>query len=382
MKTIVFLTGTRADYGKLKPLIRKVNQVNCFTAYIYATGMHALYEYGYTATELFKDNMPNIFVAINQSIGESMDFTLANTIKNFGQYVAGLHPDFIVIHGDRVEALAGAIVGALRNIPVIHVEGGEVSGTVDEILRHAISKLAHVHMVSNEEAKKRIIQLGEDESRVFVIGSPEIDIMLSDALPTIEQVKSYYDIFFDNYAVLLYHPVTTLSMREIGIRAQQVVEAIMESDKNYIVIYPNNDWGCRMILSAYKKLKQHPRVKLYSSMRFEYFLSLFKYCDFIIGNSSAGIRQAPIYAKYAINLGERQHRRYLKSQDFVISCQEKTKDILSVINKISLLPAKQAVLYWGDGNSAERFINILKSGKLDNIILQKQFVDLVEEYVV
>lgn len=123
MRKLVFLTGTRADYGKLKPLMRACCRLCDFEVHIYATGMHVLQEYGYTVTEIFKDRFSNIFVGKNQSIGEWMDVVLANTIVGFGQYIAVLQPDFIIVHGDRVEAFAGAIVGSFRNIPVIHIEG-------------------------------------------------------------------------------------------------------------------------------------------------------------------------------------------------------------------------------------------------------------------
>lgn len=381
MKKIVFLTGSRADYGKQKSLMKKIDILDDYELHIYATGMHALRAYGYTALEIYKDNFPNVFVAFNQNVGDSMDFALANTISNFGQYVGDLHPNFIVVHGDRIEALAGAIVGSLRNIPVIHVEGGEVSGTVDESIRHTISKLAHIHMVANEDSRRRIIQLGEDASRVFAIGSPETDIMLSDDLLSFDEVKNYYEIPFKKYAILLYHPVTTLSKQELNKYVHEVVEAVSDSDENYIVIYPNNDHGCEIILNAYQKFKSCSHVKLFSSIRFEWFLTLLQNCEFILGNSSCGIREASVYAKYAINLGSRQNGRCKGVDDFIIHCKEDRDIILSAIQKVKRLPQRQPVYYWGNGSSAENFLRILSSGQLDDVILQKQFVDLLDEHM-
>ncbi|RKJ17522.1 UDP-N-acetylglucosamine 2-epimerase (hydrolyzing), partial [Butyricicoccus sp. 1XD8-22] len=188
MKKIVFLTGTRADYGKIKSLINKVWEDSSFELYLFVTGMHMLSRYGSTWREIEKDGFKNVYHFINQSQNTPMDIALSDTISGLSNYIAEINPDLIVVHGDRLEALAGAIVGAFNNIRVVHIEGGEVSGTIDESIRHAITKFAHIHMVSNDESKKRIIQMGEAEKNIFVIGSPDIDIMYSNKLPSIEKV--------------------------------------------------------------------------------------------------------------------------------------------------------------------------------------------------
>ena len=153
-KKIVFLTATRADFGKLKPLIRKIENSKFFECNIFATGMHALSKYGNTIREIKKERYKNIYAYINQNDTDKMDIILSNTILGFSHYISELCPDMIVVHGDRIEALAGAIVGSLNNILVSHIEGGEISGTIDETLRHAITKLSHIHFVSNVKAKK------------------------------------------------------------------------------------------------------------------------------------------------------------------------------------------------------------------------------------
>src|SRR4030095_1671604 len=207
-KRIVFLTGTRADFGKLKSLIERIRGHKHFEVYIFATGMHMDNKYGYTVHEIEKCGYTNIYKYINHDSESLMDITLSRTIEGFANYVRMIRPDLVVVHGDRIEALAGATVGALNNILVAHIEGGELSGTVDELIRHAVSKLSHTHFVANDEAKKRLIQMGELEESVFVIGSPDMDVMLSENLPGIEAVKEYYEIEFDNYALSIFHPVT------------------------------------------------------------------------------------------------------------------------------------------------------------------------------
>ena len=190
MKKIMFLTGTRADYGKIKSVIKKLDDNNNFKTYIYVTGMHLNKKYGSTYKAIKKDGFKNIFLSRPIKENVTMDVALAENVIQFSEYVKKIKPDLILVHGDRLEALAGAIVGAFNNIYVAHIEGGEISGTIDESIRHAISKLSHFHFVSNRKAKERLIQMGENWNNIYVTGSPDIDIMLSDSLPMLEDVKN------------------------------------------------------------------------------------------------------------------------------------------------------------------------------------------------
>ncbi|WGK60367.1 UDP-N-acetylglucosamine 2-epimerase [Halopseudomonas sp. SMJS2] len=208
-RKILFVTGTRADFGKLKPLINKVKDSSLFDYKLFVTGMHLLSKYGHTATEIYKSGFDEAFLYMNQVDGEDMEIVLANTISGLSRYLHENKFDLIVVHGDRVEALAGATVGALRNIPVAHIEGGELSGTVDELMRHAISKMSHFHFVASDIAKRRLIQLGESGSSIHVIGSPDVDIMLSSSLPSISAARNRYNIRFEKFALAMLHPVTT-----------------------------------------------------------------------------------------------------------------------------------------------------------------------------
>ena len=178
-RKILFLTATRADFGKLKSLMRIVSDAEEFECSIFATGMHMLARYGSTIQEIYKSGFNHVHPYINQdgSVNSQMDLVLANTITGLGLYIRESQPDLLVVHGDRVEALAGAIAGALNNVRVAHIEGGEVSGTVDEVLRHAVTKLSHVHFVANEESAVRLRQMGEALNSIVIMGSPDTDIM-------------------------------------------------------------------------------------------------------------------------------------------------------------------------------------------------------------
>lgn len=369
-KKILFITGTRADFGKLKPLMRKVEKSPELECHIFVTGMHMLSRYGSTLNEIKKSNFKNIFPYINQmdNNGFDMDIVLANTIQGIGHYSREYKPDMLVVHGDRVEALAGAIVGTLSNILVAHIEGGEVSGTVDELIRHAVSKLAHLHFVANDEARMRLIQMGEARDSIFVIGSPDIDVMLSQNLPTLAEVKQRYEIPFEEYFIFSYHPVTTALhklMHDIDI----VVETIKNSGLNFVVIYPNNDRGSDIILESLKRLENNERFKLFSSLRFEYFLTLLKHAKAIVGNSSAGIREAPAYGVPTINIGNRQTNRFRCPS--IVDVPE-AKD--GILNALKNLPVEiKPSLHFGDGNSADAFFKCLHDPEFWSRSCQKQF---------
>ncbi|MBD3842434.1 MAG: UDP-N-acetylglucosamine 2-epimerase (hydrolyzing) [Campylobacterales bacterium] len=373
-KKILFLSGTRADFGKIKALIQVVDDLENFEYRIFVTGMHLLKRYGSTFQEIEKSGFKNIHKYINQHIDEPMEMVLANTIHGLSRYVHENRPDMIVVHGDRVEALAGAIVGSVNNILVAHIEGGERSGTVDELIRHSVTKLSHLHLVSNEEAKKRIIQMGENQEAVHIIGSPDIDVMKSDNLPTLEEVKKYYDICFDNFHIVMFHPVTT-EVEKFGEYANNLVNALIESNENYIVIYPNNDHGTNEIMNAYKRLENNERFLLFPSIRFEYFLILIEYSKSVIGNSSAGIREAPIYGVPSVNIGTRQNMRYKNPS--IIDTDYETENILSAIHTVNNYEGRHPICeYFGDGKSADMFKKLLLNETIWKQSPQKIFVDI------
>jgi UDP-N-acetylglucosamine 2-epimerase (hydrolysing) len=377
MKKIVFLTGTRADFGKLKSLISISQNSNNFEVHIFVTGMHMNSLYGYTVDEVVKAGFNNIYKYINHDSIEFMDRTLAKTIEGFSQFVKQISPDLIVVHGDRVEALAGAIVGSLNNILVAHIEGGEVSGTIDELIRHSVTKMSHIHLVSNDEARKRLLQLGEFEKSIFILGSPDLDLMQENNLPSFEMVCNYYDIPFNDYAIAMFHPVTT-EYHNIKKYAKNFVNSLLESGKNYIVIYPNNDLGSIEILREIKVLQNNGKFKIFPSLRFEYFLTLLRNSKFIVGNSSVGIREAPFYNIPTIDIGTRQNNRAKMSTIF--NCGYSKKEILSLIEKISLIRIDKInnsnKFYFGKGKSDLLFLKLLNSKKFWQIEHQKQFQEV------
>lgn len=372
MKKILFLTGTRADFGKIKSILIELNESDLFHIEIFITGMHMLSKYGATFEEVELLEIGHCFKFVNQSENDAMDSILSKTISGFGDYVREFKPDLIIVHGDRVEALAGASVGSLNNIHTAHIEGGEISGTIDELIRHAVSKLSHSHFVSNHEAKKRLMNMGEHEKNIHVIGSPDIDLMSSDSLPKIEMVKERYEIDYHDYSIAMYHPVTT-DLDNLKLDIDSFVRALVDSEKNYILIYPNNDLGTQIIIDAYSELNENVNFRIFPSMRFEYFLSLMKNADFIIGNSSAGIREAPYFGIPTIDIGTRQNNR--SKAESICHVSNNYQEIITAISKIGsrkIQPSSE----FGDGNSAKLFLETVSREKFWNFSPQKTFNDI------
>jgi len=338
-KRLVFITGTRADYGKIKSILHTLVNHSDLQVHIFVTGMHMFKQYGLTRIEIEKDKFKNIYSFINHAHSDSMDVVLGKTIIGFSDYVKEIDPDLIVVHGDRVEALAGATVGALNNIRVAHIEGGEVSGTIDESIRHSISKMSHYHLVANKRAKERLLRMGEVNDSVAIVGSPDIDIMLSPNLPSLEEVKKYYDIDYKDYGILLFHPVTT----EVGVlenNCRELVNALLESDRNYIVVYPNNDHGREIIFRHYEKFEGNDQFHIFPSIRF--------------------------------NIGTRQLNR--AQSNTIFNVEAKKLDLLNAISSLDNMTF-EPVHEFGSGDSTEKIVKILESDKIWDCAVQKIFAD-------
>ncbi len=370
-KKIIFVTATRADFGKLKSLISIVKKSKDFEVCLVVTGMHVIPKFGNTYKEVIRTFGPNIIKFSNQSLGDRLEIILTKTTNIFSKIVKKIKPDLIVIHGDRVEALSAALVGSLNHILTAHIEGGEVSGTIDDTIRHAISKLCHVHFVGSESAKKRVSKMGEIKKNIFQIGSPDIDVIANKSLPKIKNVKKRYNFKFKDYAILLWHPVTS-RIDTLKQETKNILKFIKKLNQNFLIIYPNNDPGSNYIIECYKKIK-NKKFKILKNMRFEYFLSLLENAKFIIGNSSSAIYEAPMLSTPAINIGDRQNKRIKSKIIKNVEINElKENDILNFVKRYR----KSNKKYYGQGDSDKKFYKILKKKSFWKIPKQKFFSDI------
>ncbi len=367
---IIFVTGTRADFGKLEPLAVAARDAG-FRISFFVTGMHMMERYGLTKIEVHRVAGVEVYDFINQRAEDPQDMVLSKTLLGFSDFVFERRPDLVVIHGDRVEALACALVCATNYVRCAHIEGGEVSGTIDEIFRHCNTKLSSCHFVSSDRAKARVQALGEPENAIFVTGSPELDTHRQPSGVSLDQVRERYTIPFQDYCIVVFHPVTS-EVDTIAAQARALFDALQSSGKSFVVIAPNNDPGSRDIYAVLDALPAE-QFRIIPSMRFAYFSELMKNASAMIGNSSAGVREAPFVGISSLNIGTRQNNR---SDAASIT----TADAYDTAAIAGFLNDRWGATFDGDdgfgfGNSAERFVAVLDDANFWLRPMQKEFQD-------
>ncbi|MBS82235.1 MAG: UDP-N-acetylglucosamine 2-epimerase (hydrolyzing) [Variovorax sp.] len=367
-RKILFVTGTRADYGKLEPLALEAKAAE-FDVTFFVTGMHMMAKYGLTKAEVHHGNRFNVVEFINQRDGDPQDTILAKTVMGFSDLLQEMKPDLVVLHGDRVEALACALVCAMNYVPCAHVEGGEVSGTIDEIFRHCNTKLSTIHLVSSEAARQRVLRLGETPESIEVLGSPELDIHGRPSGVSLSEVLARYEIVSSDYGICVFHPVTS-EVASMGVQARALYESLIDSGRYFVVILPNNDPGSEKITREIEKLPKD-KFRVLPSMRFHYFSELMKNAQVMIGNSSAGVREAPFMGIPSLDLGTRQSNRSFAPSVTKASCLE-VEVISDFLNKEwgkRYSPSQE----FGHGFAAKKFRELLLRPTFWGRPMQKYF---------
>ncbi len=377
-RKICIITGTRADYGILFPVIKKISASSELEAKLIVTGMHLMKEFGYTVSEIKKDGIrieSEIDISYSEDSGQAMAGSIGRAISLFVSAFARIKPDFIMVLGDRGEMLAAAIAGDYLNIPVVHLHGGEISGHVDGLVRHAITKLSHLHFPATAEAAKRLLKLGEEPWRVTVAGAPALDTILNEQLPSTSELIDKYQIDISRPLILLaQHPVSTESA-EAGEQIKATLSALLGFDAQTIVIYPNADAGGRMMIEEIKTYEKTGRIKAFKSVPHKDYLGLMKIADILVGNSSSGLIEAPSFKLPVVNIGSRQAGRERGAN--VIDAANNKKAICQAVrralcDKKFLSLVKRTKNPYGDGRASDRIAKKLAAIKLDNRLLEKR----------
>lgn len=382
-KTCV-VTGSRAEYGLLRRLIKKIKNESNLDLQIIATGMHLSPKYGLTYKEIEEDGYKIDKKIDIQLISDSRSAISKSTglgLVEFSDVFNELNPDIVILLGDRFEIFSAAIAATFLNIPIAHIHGGETTeGAFDEAIRHSITKMSRWHFVASQEYKKRVIQLGENPKFVYNVGSLGIEAIKKIDLLSKNDLKSSLDIKFSKKNILVtYHP-ETLSKVSSHIYFKELIASLNEFKDIYIIFtMPNADPGSSKIQSLINNflLKNPKRSISFISMGQLSYLSTMKYVDGVMGNSSSGLIEAPSLNIGTINIGDRQKGR-LKANS-VINCLPSKKSIIDGINKLysekfqkNLLKVKNP---YGDGNVSDKIIKILKEEPIPKN-LNKQFYDL------
>mgnify|MGYP003305259855 CR=1 FL=1 len=387
MKKIAVITSTRAEYGLLSPVIAELRKYESdeFRAELVVTGTHLSEAYGMTVNEIEKDGMRidhRIIIPLQSETEADISNDQAETLVKFTDLFAAEKYDAIVILGDRYEMLAIAIAAGNTRTPIFHLCGGDTTeGAMDEWIRHCITKISYLHFTTNEDSRRRVIQLGEDPERVFNFGSTSIDNILTVADMSREEALKSVGLENCRYAVCTYHPVT---MEGGDVDKQMVqflgaIEAFPELE--FIVTKSNADQGGARINELLDKADTEiSNLHVFTSLGVRRYLSLMKYSEFVLGNSSSGIIETPAFHVPTVNIGDRQRGR-LQSES-IINCGTVKEDICRAI-EVAMSDehrdiCRKVVSPYGDGHAAEQIaeksIDILMSGSID---LAKKFYDYI-----
>ncbi len=385
MKNICIITGTRAEYGLLSPLIKRIKDDTSLNLQLVVTGMHLSPEFGLTYKQIQEDGYDisekvEILLSSDTPIGISKSMGLS--MISFSEVFDRLKPDMIVVLGDRYEIFAAVSVANVSNIAVTHLHGGEkTQGVLDESLRHCITKMSYLHFTSTKEYKNRVIQLGEEPSRVFNAGAIGIENIKNIDLLTKEQLQSILNFKLDtNYALVTFHPVT-LEDNTSEKQFQNILDAL-DSFKDLKVIFTkaNSDKDGRIINKMIDEFVDKDKYKYiaFTSMGTLKYLSAMKYCNLVIGNSSSGIIEAPSFNVATINIGDRQDGR-IQAKSIINTKPNKEDIILAIekgLSKEFLKEIYQIESPYGNGDVSQKIVKIIKEYLDNDIDLKKKFYDL------
>lgn len=377
------VTGTRAEYGILKPLLTLIEKDPDLELDLLVTGLHLLEEFGMTIQEIKKDGFkiaaevpmyPNdLFGKLNyHGVG------LGEGVKNFTNVLKDLQPDMLLVFGDRLEALAATLAASTLNIPIGHIHAGDKtdSGHIDEQIRFSISRFSHILFAPTKKSAERLIKMGEEPWRVYNVGALGLDSVLSTKPIPKERVEKILGIDLNKpVAIVIFHPVIH-EYTTIGAQMEEILKALGELNIQSVVIYPNNDLGSEKIIRVINKYsKIFGNFKVFKNLEHEIFTSLMHYASVMVGNSSSGIIEAPSLGLPVVNVGSRNRGR--EHGDNVIFVDSKKDEIIKAIEKALydtdfIETVKKKRNPYGDGKTSEKIVNILKSIEITDRLLRKK----------
>lgn len=380
MKKVLVVTGTRAEYGLLYWTMKEIQKDKDLQLQLIVTGSHLSEEYGYTVEQIKKDGFKideEIDMLIDSNKKSAIVKSMGLEMIQMAQAFDRLKPDILLILGDRYEIFVAATCAMMMNIPIAHMNGGEsTEGAIDEQIRHAITKMAHIHFAGAEYYRERIIKMGEEPWRVHNVGQAGIENIKRLRLLTKTELEYELGIKLDKKVFLItYHPVT-LGVQDIENQMENLLKAISEFDAKYIFTYPNADYGNKIIIDKINEFRQnHDNVYVFYSLGQVKYLSLMKYTDVMIGNSSSGIIESPSFKLPVVNIGDRQKGR-LRNKN-IIDVGNNEIEIIEGINKalynkqfINSLNDLENV--YGDGTTSEKVVKILKTIEINEKLLHKK----------
>lgn len=380
-RKIAVVTGTRAEYGILKPLLERIKSSKKLELQLIVTGMHLLAKYGLTINEIKRDGFKinkkiKIYIG-NQNNPEYYGKALARGINQFIKTFSKVKPNILVIFGDRLEPLAGVMAASFLKIPIAHIHGGDrtESTDVDESIRHSITRFAHIHFTPTSKTRLRLVKMGEESWRIYKVGALGLDSVIYEKLLTKNELFQKFQLSPNRKLIIcLFHSIH-LQPERAGKDMREILEAIKKLKIQTIIIYPNNDAGSQSIITEIKKYKHLPFIKVFPSIFHKDYINLLRYTDVFLGNSSSAIIESPSFKIPVVSIGDRQKAR--ERANNIINVNPSQKDIAKAIKKSLydekfLSGVKKCSNPYGDGKTSERIIKLLEEIKIDKQLLQKK----------
>jgi len=379
-KKILAFSSIRSDYDIMSPLYKLFYEDDEIDFKIIVSGAHLSHKFGYSVEQIRKDGFEillEIETLLSSDTGLSRVKSASFLLQNSLETIAKFNPDLMIYAGDREDVLIYAMIGGYLNIPTIHVYAGDhvKDGYIDNPIRHATSKLSTAHFVALEEHKKRLVRMGEDKRRIFVIGNISLDKFVHFQPLTKSEIKNYFKIQdgFDKFALMIFHPITE-EIHNVDLYFENILRNLEERKINTFVSYPNVDPGNQKLLNVIDKYKKNKNFIFYKNLDRELFMSIYKHSLFIIGNSSSGICESASLKIPAINVGLRQTGRFADKN--VIFCGTSYQDISNSIDralsKEFLEKLKNLKNSYGDGNSARKAYEIIKTIDFKSMIVKAE----------
>ena len=377
-RKIAVVTGSRAEYGLLYWILRDLADQPAVELQLIVTGMHLAPEFGLTVREIERDGLPiaaRVEMLLSGDTPGSTAKSMALGLMGMSDALARLAPDLMLVLGDRFEIMAAAQAAMLHNIPIAHIAGGDTTeGAFDESIRHAITKMSHLHLVTTESSAARVRQMGEDPAHIHVVGSPGLDhLRRRPLLDRAALAESLGAPLGRRNLLITFHPVT-LEAGEGRRQQQELLSVLGALDKETVCWFtlPNADTGGRALaadLQAWAVGRSNVRVS--ASLGQLRYLSLMAVVDAVVGNSSSGLYEAPSFRLPTVNIGDRQRGRLAATS--VVHCEPDAESIAAALDRAWTLDCAEVVNPYGDGHSAARIVHALLDLELGESLLKKQF---------
>lgn len=379
-RVVAVFTGNRSEYGVLVPVLRRLEASPALAVKLIVSGAHLDPKFGLTLDEIARDRFTiagTVPMKRTDDTVSAMARAAGEVTRGVAGLLPGLKPDFFLVIGDRSETLAAATAAFLSNVPVVHISGGDVArgGALDDSIRHAISRLAHLHFTTNEEARRRLIRMGEEPWRVHFAGSPTLDSVVAADYATREEVARDLNLDLTRpILVFTQHPVTT-EPEAAGAQVRESLAALREAGHQTVLTYPNNDAGADAIIAQLEAVKLVPHFRVRQSLGRHLYLGLLTVASAMVGNSSSGVIESPMFRIPAIDIGTRQLDRLRAGNVLTVGYDRKVIRAAiekALTNKPFRAKVKKCRNPYGRGRAGEKIATVLAEVALGKKLLQKR----------